>query len=34
MAEIDPARVNEVRQMIPALQHDRTFTGNEAQGSL
>jgi predicted amidohydrolase len=34
MAEIDPARVNKVRRMIPALQHDRTFTGNEAQGSL
>ena len=26
MAEIDPARVDEVRAMIPSLEHDRPFT--------
>lgn len=27
LAEIDPARVAEVRRMIPALRHDRPFSG-------
>lgn len=30
IAEIDPARVQEVRRMIPALQHDHRFTGPAA----
>jgi len=25
MAEIDPAKVNEARSMVPALRHDRKF---------
>ncbi len=29
LADIDPAKVDEVRRMIPALQHDRVFTGPE-----
>ncbi len=29
IAEIDPAKVEEVRRMIPVLQHDRGFTGPE-----
>lgn len=31
MAEVDPARVDEVRAMIPSLEHDRKFT---VKGSL
>ena len=30
IAEVDSARVEEARRMIPALQHDRGFTGPEA----
>jgi deaminated glutathione amidase len=29
MAEIDPAKVEEARQMIPALRHDRPFQAPE-----
>jgi len=28
-ADVDPAKVGEVRAMIPALRHDRKFTGPE-----
>ncbi|RMD62751.1 MAG: carbon-nitrogen hydrolase family protein [Alphaproteobacteria bacterium] len=31
VARIDPAQVAEARAMIPALTHDRTFTGPETQ---
>jgi len=31
MAEIDPARVEQARAMVPALRHDRAFTGPESQ---
>ena len=27
VAEVDPARVAEVRRMIPSLEHDRTIVG-------
>jgi len=30
LAEIDPARVDTARSMVPALRHDRRFTGPEA----
>jgi predicted amidohydrolase len=29
IAEIDPAKVEEARQMIPALRHDRPFQAPE-----
>ncbi len=29
VADIDPARVDEIRQRLPALQHDRSFNGPE-----
>ena len=29
MADIDPAKVAEARNMVPALRHDRPFTGPE-----
>ena len=29
IAEIDPAKVAEARDMVPALRHDRPFTGPE-----
>lgn len=29
VADIDPGKVDEVRRMIPALRHDRVFTGPE-----
>jgi deaminated glutathione amidase len=31
LAEIDPARVEAARAMVPALRHDRAFTGPESQ---
>ena len=33
IAEVDPARVDEVRRMIPSLQHDRGFSGPAESGS-
>ncbi len=33
MAEVDPAKVDEARRMIPALVHDRPFSGPEIAGS-
>ncbi len=33
MAEIDPAKVDDARRMIPSLGHDRRFTGPEAAGA-
>ena len=32
VADVDPGKVDEVRRMIPALQHDRVFTGPAPQG--
>jgi deaminated glutathione amidase len=32
VADIDPGKVDEVRRMIPALRHDRVFTGPEPPG--
>jgi predicted amidohydrolase len=32
VADIDPGKVDEVRRMIPALKHDRVFTGPEPPG--
>src|SRR5690606_2313842 len=31
VADIDPARVEEVRQMVPSLQHDRSYSKPVAQ---
>lgn len=32
VADIDPARIDEIRQRLPALQHDRSFAGPESTG--